>query len=70
MFKRFGKFNACLSADRSSKGSARLDKLDKLDKLDENALPSPFGGRVGDGGSKQQSTNMILPKTSSHTPAS
>ena len=53
-----------------SKGFARLDKLDKLDKLDENALPSPFGGRVGDGGSKQQTTNMILPKTSSHTPAS
>ena len=27
----------------------KLDKLDRLDKLDENALPSPFGGRIGEG---------------------
>jgi len=39
-----------------SKGFARLDKLDKLD---ENALPSPFGGRVGDGGSKPQTLPPI-----------
>jgi len=47
----------------SSKGSARLDKLDKLDKLDENALPSPFGGRVGDGGYKHQTSVATKPQT-------
>jgi hypothetical protein len=46
-------------------GNKMLDELDRLDRLDENALPSPFGGRVGDGGYKHQTPNKSLIFTSS-----